>query len=42
MAKRVHKHVEVTYDLDAKRFDEVQRIVHIIFGMQGQDGRPCV
>jgi hypothetical protein len=29
-----HKYVEVTYDLDAKRFDEVRRIVHIIFGMQ--------
>jgi hypothetical protein len=25
----------VTYDLDAKRFDEVRRIVHIIFGVQG-------
>jgi hypothetical protein len=25
----------VTYDLDARRFDEVQRIVHIIFGLQG-------
>jgi hypothetical protein len=24
----------VTYDLDAKRFGEVQRIVHIIFGVQ--------
>jgi hypothetical protein len=30
-----HKYVEVTYDLDAKRFDDVQRIVHIIFGVQG-------
>jgi hypothetical protein len=30
-----HKYVEVTYDLDAKRFGEVQRIVHIIFGVQG-------
>lgn len=30
-----HKYVEVTYDLDAKRFDEVQRIVHIIFGVRG-------
>jgi hypothetical protein len=25
----------VTYDLDAKQFDEVQRIVRIIFGVQG-------
>jgi hypothetical protein len=24
----------VTYDLDEKRFDDVQRIVHIIFGTQ--------
>jgi hypothetical protein len=30
-----HKYVEVTYDLDAKRFGEVQRIVHIVFGVQG-------
>lgn len=30
-----HKHVEVTYDLDATRFDEVHRIVRIIFGSQG-------
>jgi hypothetical protein len=29
------KYVEVTYDLDAQRFDEVRRIVHIIFGVQG-------
>jgi hypothetical protein len=28
-----HKYVEVTYDLDAQRFDEVRRIVHIIFGV---------
>jgi hypothetical protein len=28
------KYVEVTYDLDAKRFGGVQRIVHIIFGAQ--------
>lgn len=27
--------VEVTYTLDATRFREVQRIVHIIFGVQG-------
>jgi hypothetical protein len=25
----------VTYDLDAQRFDEVRRIVHIIFDVQG-------
>jgi hypothetical protein len=24
----------VTYDLDAKRFQQVQRIVHIIFGVR--------
>jgi hypothetical protein len=35
IARPVHKHVEVTYDLDAKRFREVQRIVQIIFGVQG-------
>ena len=29
------KYVEVTYDLDEKRFGEVQRIVHIVFGVQG-------
>jgi hypothetical protein len=28
------KYVEVTYDLGAKQFDEVQRIVHIVFGVQ--------
>jgi hypothetical protein len=32
IARTDHKYVEVTYDLDAKRFDEVQRIVHIVFG----------
>jgi hypothetical protein len=33
---RTHgKYVEVTYDLDEKRFGEVQRIVHIVFGIQG-------
>jgi hypothetical protein len=26
---------EVTYELDAKRFDDVQRIVLIILGVQG-------
>jgi hypothetical protein len=35
IARTDHKYVEVTYDLDAKRFDEVQRVVHIIFGMRG-------
>jgi hypothetical protein len=35
IARTDHKYVEVTYDLDAKRFGEVQRIVHIIFGVQG-------
>jgi hypothetical protein len=33
IARTDHKYVEVTYDLDTKRFDEVQRIVHIIFGV---------
>jgi hypothetical protein len=35
IARKENKYVEVTYDLDAKRFDEVQRIVHIIFGVRG-------
>ena len=35
IARKDHKYVEVTYDLDAQRFGEVRRIVHIIFGMQG-------
>jgi hypothetical protein len=35
IARTDHKYVEVTYDLDAKRFDEVQRVVHIIFGVRG-------
>ena len=34
IARKDHKYVEVTYELDAKQFDEVRRIVHIIFGMQ--------
>ena len=34
-ARKDHKYVEVTYDLDAERFDEVRRIVYIIFGVQG-------
>jgi integrase len=28
-----HKYIEVTYDLGAKRFSEVKRIVHIVFGV---------
>ena len=35
IARMDHKYVEVTYDLDAKRFGEVQRIVHVIFGVKG-------
>jgi hypothetical protein len=35
IARTDHKYVEVTYELDAKRFGEVQRIVHIVFGVQG-------
>jgi hypothetical protein len=35
IARRDHKYVEVTYKLDAKRFREVQRVVRIIFGVQG-------
>ena len=35
IARTDHKYVEVTCDLNAKRFGEVQRIVHIIFGVQG-------
>ena len=34
IAGKGHEHVEVTCDLDAKRFDEVQRIVRAIFGVQ--------
>ena len=34
IARTDHKYVEVTYDLDAKRFGEVRRIVHIVFGVQ--------
>jgi hypothetical protein len=29
-----HKHVEVTYDLDATRVSEVQGVVHLVFGVQ--------
>jgi hypothetical protein len=34
IARTDHKYVEVTYDLDAKHFSDVQHIVHIIFGVQ--------
>ena len=34
IARTDHKYVEVTYDLDPKQFNEVQRIVHIVFGVQ--------
>ena len=33
ISRATHNYVEVTYELDAKRFDDVQRIVHIIFGL---------
>ena len=33
IARKDHKYVEVTYDLDARRFEEVRRIVNIIFGV---------
>src|SRR5712691_2829578 len=35
IARTDHKYDDVTYDLDAKRFGEVQRIVNIVFGVQG-------
>ena len=35
IARADHKYVEVTYELDAKRLGEVQRVVHIVFGAQG-------
>jgi len=34
IARTNHNYVEVAYELDAKRFDDVQRIVRIIFGVQ--------
>ena len=34
IARKDHKYVEVTFDLNAKRFSEVKRIVHIIFGVR--------
>ena len=33
ITRAAHNYVEVTYELDAKRLDDVQRIVHIIFGL---------
>jgi hypothetical protein len=35
IARPLNKNVEVTYKLPAKQFREVQRILHIIFGVQG-------
>jgi hypothetical protein len=35
IARKDHKYIEVTYHLDAQRFDELRRVVHIIFGVQG-------
>jgi len=35
IARTDHKYIEVTYDLDAKRFGDVRRIVQIVFGVQG-------
>jgi hypothetical protein len=35
IARADNKYVEVTYNLDAKRFADVHRIVHIVFGVQG-------
>jgi hypothetical protein len=35
IARKNQQYVEVTYDLDMQRFDEVRRIVHIIFGVRG-------
>jgi hypothetical protein len=34
IARATHRHVEVTYDLDATRFNAVQRIVRTIFESQ--------
>ena len=34
IARKDHKYVEVNFDLSAKRFNEVKRIVHIIFGVR--------
>lgn len=35
IAREANKYVEVNYDLGAKQFRDVQRIVHIIFGVHG-------
>jgi hypothetical protein len=35
IARPTNKQVEVTYKLSAKRFREVQRVVNVIFGVQG-------
>jgi hypothetical protein len=35
IARRDHKQIEVTYKLGGKQFRQVQRIVQIIFGVQG-------
>jgi hypothetical protein len=34
IVRKDHKYVEVTFDLNAKRFSEIKRIVHIIFGVR--------
>jgi hypothetical protein len=34
IVRKDHKYVEVTFDLSAKRFSEIKRIVHIIFGVR--------
>jgi hypothetical protein len=36
IARKDNKYVEVTYGSGAQRFDEVRRIVHIIFGVQAK------
>src|SRR4029077_18180284 len=43
IARKDHKRVEVTYDLDAKRFDEVQRSHHFWRAKlrQSHRARPC-
>jgi hypothetical protein len=40
IARKDHKYVEVTYDLDAKRFGEVKRIVDIVFGGRARSAAP--
>ena len=34
ITRATRNYVEVTYELDAKSLDDVQRIIHIIFGLQ--------